>query len=135
MSELLPCQCGATPILVSSHHRKKAQVICDGCGIQARPVKVLRMDMPFAEAAAIKQWNTRATPWRPIAEAPRDGTPVDLWVVFPIGARRWADAQWLEKHNCSGPANWCTRDKMPLHAFIDKPVATHFMPLPAPPTN
>jgi hypothetical protein len=73
--------------------------------------------------------------WQDISTAPKDGTVIDLWVVFPSGPVRWADARWVEagEHSCSGPANWCSRENFPLHAFVEKPVATHWMPIPNPP--
>ena len=44
---------------------------------------------PFchSEAAAIAAWNRVAGQrWRPIETAPRDGTPLDLWIVPPSEA-------------------------------------------------
>lgn len=73
--------------------------------------------------------------WNPnMDDAPRDGTEIDLWVVFPNGGVRWADAKWLKEgeHSCTGPGNWCL-NRIPLHAYTEKPTATHWMPLPAPP--
>ena len=75
--------------------------------------------------------------WRLIESAPKDGTPVDLWVVFPLGGHRWVNAKWLESgnHSCSGAADWCSAGNIPLHAFTQKPKATHWMPLPLPPNT
>jgi hypothetical protein len=56
--------------------------------------------------------------WRPIATAPRDGTPVDLW--HKIGARL-TDLWWAEEDKC-----WS--DTRSDEEF------THWMPLPAPPS-
>ncbi len=78
----------------------------------------------------------QATSWQPIETAPKGGAIIDLWVMFPDGGHRWADARWMEagEHSCIGPADWCSREKYPLHAFTEKPVATHWMPLPPPPS-
>lgn len=80
-----------------------------------------------------------ANTWRDIATAPKDGTPIDLWVVFPTKGtcRRWADARWMEagEHAAKGPANWCDQHHFPLHIFKDKPVATHWRPRPLGPNG
>jgi transcriptional regulator with XRE-family HTH domain len=79
-----------------------------------------------------------ANSWLPIETAPKDGTPLDLWVVFEDGGRRWADARWLEagQHSCHGPANWSSRDGFPLHGFMDKTVhATHWRQRPLGPSG
>lgn len=41
--------------------------------------------------------------WMPIESAPRDGSEVDLWVVFPSRGMRWPNARWLNagEHACS----------------------------------
>lgn len=46
-------------------------VVCHGCGCEGPSEPT--------ELAAIAAWNTRASPWRPIEGAPRDGTRVLLW--------------------------------------------------------
>ena len=73
--------------------------------------------------------------WLDIESAPRDGTPLDLWIIFTDGGYRWPSARWMlaGEHSCTGPANWCSHEKFPLHAFTEKPIATHWQPLPAPP--
>lgn len=73
--------------------------------------------------------------WRDIRTAPKDGTKIDLWVVFPDGGRRWPDASWklAGQTAFSGPDNWASQDGVPLHGLVDRPVATHWMPPPAPP--
>jgi len=79
----------------------------------------------------------RIVAWQPIETAPKDGTLIDLWVVFPSGGRRWADASWKEaaQHNCSGPANWTNSGGWPLHGLLEKPVATHWRQRPEAPAS
>lgn len=74
--------------------------------------------------------------WQPIETAPKDGTRIDLWVVSPTKAWRWPDASWMEagKHRWLGPDDWTSKEGMPLHALIEATVATHWQPLPSPPT-
>jgi len=75
--------------------------------------------------------------WQPIETAPKDGTLIDLWVVFLSGGQRWADASWKEagQHNCSGPSNWTNNGGWPLHGLLGKPVATHWRPRPEAPAS
>lgn len=56
--------------------------------------------------------------WQPIASAPRDGTPVDLW--HRDGFR--ITEQWWTDDGC-----WS--------CVMDDDDFTHWMPLPAPPTK
>lgn len=68
--------------------------------------------------------------WRPIESAPKNGTPVDLWVLWACGSRveaqratgaRWRDGFWhangIQLSPCSGIV----------------PNITHWQPLPAAP--
>jgi hypothetical protein len=68
--------------------------------------------------------------WRPISEAPKDGTPVDLW----CDGRRWTDMEW----NSTSPSNPDGAWK-PEGASWKEELSwmrpTHWMPLPEPPTN
>jgi hypothetical protein len=67
--------------------------------------------------------------WRPIVEAPKDGTAVLLTIAgrnlepdedTHCGIGRWMEDPWMEK-------TWCMDAGDYWHG------ATHFMPLPAPP--
>ena len=61
--------------------------------------------------------------WQPIATAPRDGTVVDLSVVFAHGGRhrmtacQWSAGEWIRKH-----------DDRVFYPVGGEP--THWMPLP-----
>jgi hypothetical protein len=62
--------------------------------------------------------------WRGIESAPKDGTKIDLWVVFPKGAHRYADGYWDDgEWRLSVPESW----------YDPRPQITHWMPLPLPP--
>lgn len=65
--------------------------------------------------------------WQPIGTAPKDGSKIDLWVVFPNGGQRWPDSFW---NTVAG--NW-QHGHYTLAQYLDKPFATHWMPLPGPP--
>jgi hypothetical protein len=73
--------------------------------------------------------------WQDIASAPKDGTVVDLWVVFPAiegtegSASRYADSYWdIEE------GDWRISG-FTMGQYLAKPYATHFMPLPTPPAK
>ena len=68
--------------------------------------------------------------WQPIETAPKDGTQVDVWVVFPSQSYRVADAHWNETAGESGAWQLGSFHEM---QFTERPVVTHWMPLPAPP--
>lgn len=80
--------------------------------------------------------------WEPIADAPRSGDEVDIWVTGH-GSRRIADcrwgiparAKWGDRHGDDQnlPAQWITRDGCALDRRNG--VATHFMRKPAHPTG
>jgi hypothetical protein len=69
-----------------------------------------------------------STDWRPIDSAPRDGTRVDLWVVFETGARRATDT-----HFDTDLGEWWVSDHHHAGHYVPRPRPTHWMPLPDPP--
>ncbi len=84
-------------------------------------------------AEAIRQWE--AQKWRPIEEAPKDGTEMIVWFRNGIGAKSvlWTDrdgdpasdyAHWHVDDNKHGP--------YPMRGYRADD-ATHFQPLPEPP--
>lgn len=66
--------------------------------------------------------------WRPIDEAPRDGTPIDIWVKgFPD--RRVVNMKWDEHE-------WGFRNVQdPEQGWMEDEEPTHWQPLPEPPTQ
>ncbi|MET3710438.1 hypothetical protein ABIC65_001118 [Sphingomonas trueperi] len=73
----------------------------------------------------MEQWNSD------MDAAPKDGTLVDLWVVFPgEGEGRWADSHWDDKRQ-----DWKGRGGFVLGQYAAKPYATHWMPPPPPPSH
>lgn len=70
--------------------------------------------------------------WLPIESAPRDGTRIDLWFAGPrnTGDRRpdcrFGDGMWLCDYGDQGDGD--------ARFYIDDE-ATHWMPLPSPPTD
>lgn len=70
-----------------------------------------------------------ASEWKPIAEAPRDGTRV-LYSGATDGIIRWVTmGRWVED------AGWYEINTDPTDARSDEDYPTHWMPLPAPPTE
>jgi hypothetical protein len=63
--------------------------------------------------------------WQPIETAPRDGTVIDLWFVGDWNCRM-PDAEWSESLGA-----WFVRGRH--SSYLDGPLITHWMPLPAPP--
>lgn len=64
--------------------------------------------------------------WQDISTAPKDGTKLDLWVVFQeTGARRVPDAHWNDKLG-----GWQLGQHNALD-YMTPPAITHWMPLPA----
>jgi hypothetical protein len=68
----------------------------------------------------------RALQWRPIDEAPKDLTRVDIWGFTPDDKRprRFADCEREE-----GMGWWCDS----LRRYVSDKNATHFRPLPPAP--
>ena len=74
--------------------------------------------------------------WRPIEEAPKDGTLVDIWAThhvwswkYPPSLRegRIPTCKWDEENG-----HWMGPNKEDDEDTAQHYVATHFMPLPAP---
>lgn len=81
------------------------------------------------EVAVLRRAASRE--WMPIETAPRDGTKVDLWVVWPNApaeriANAWFSGNWWRMYSRGF-------DK---HGFtIETRKITHWMPLPSPPVS
>jgi hypothetical protein len=67
--------------------------------------------------------------WRPISEAPKDGTPVWLATTAGIFA-----AHAAVRHTGSEPTRWLAPARFAALALVEGE-PTHFQPLPAPPTT
>lgn len=78
--------------------------------------------------------------WRPISEAPKDGTRVDLWIAYsPERAHfdgRETDCKWLDgawQQYCDRIDDWSGVEQIEPLRDGGWWHATHFMPLPPPP--
>jgi Lar family restriction alleviation protein len=115
--ELAPCPfCGGPASLNNSQVDEDANeywVICEGCGAV---VSNSQNGCHADEEAAITAWNRRAPGWRPISEAPRDGSQFLGWFEGST-VQIW----WMGQGGLWGNDFW--EGKEP----------THFMPLPPPP--
>jgi len=83
-------------------------------------------DLRASLAAAEKERD--AARWQPIETAPKDGTLVDLWA-----GERIADCAWNVPSNCWAERSVSSFSGRPYWAVVNNP--THWMPLPAAPTN
>lgn len=83
--------------------------------------------------------------WRTIDSAPRDGTPVDLWIVgdwaevhfYALAVEtndQWGGRtpEWQWEVRKPNPGKWYPRGGLGV-ALSPEVVPTHWMPLPAPP--
>jgi len=99
------------------------------------------LDVALSSAAA----RSPAPEWRPIDQAPKDGTEIDVWVPGDEGITdgcRHTDVKWCKpQHQCSDQYcdscpedrdEFAWRDALTGYVYsIGNP--THFMPLPSPP--
>lgn len=72
------------------------------------------------QAQIIAAEYAKESPWRPISEAPKDGTAVLLWTSDGVVAGRWDDR--VKAFKC-------------YFGMVIYIYGTHFMPLPEPPTD
>ena len=125
---LLPCPfCGEEPKTVSG--RDSLSIFCCNamCAVQPETGAI-------RDEKAIAAWNTRASGWRDIASAPRDGTTVLLWGLYqqePCTAL-FRGGQWIPVWDGFSVIEYMS-DFGTDYKTIDVP--THWMPLPIPPTN
>lgn len=78
--------------------------------------------------------------WQPIKTAPKDGTPIDVWVPGEF-AERWCDVAWAKsRHQCiSQYCDSCPAD-LDVYGWRD-PLSderlepTHWMPRPEGPAS
>lgn len=122
---------------------------CAECGLRPRePNSQFCSPMCYERALARQQGDTRVRPngegWQTIDSAPKDGTVIDLWVVWKDDGegKRVADAEWgrgyiafeSERGEKEG---WIAEawgiDGSQGAMDTDELVATHWMPLPEPP--
>ena len=71
--------------------------------------------------------------WKPIKTAPKDGTPVDLWAVSEHKeGTRFPNCAWkrARMHTTDPAESWQGLPRNPLGWK-----ATHWMPIPAPPSH
>ncbi len=124
---LLPCPfCGTPdPEYDNCDHGSGQWYSCRGCPV--------RVKVGYNEDLKVA-WNTRAQPavlavpgWRPIAEAPKDGTPI-------MGF--WTPSDGKVKPGCYGPTLFCDGEWVDPEDIDDGYAdPTHWMPLPAPPRS
>jgi len=126
--ELSPCPfCGGeAEIIVGAHHFRDAKVYCPRCSSEGAVCDAddgEPEELERNEDAAIAAWNRRAVPdgWRPIAEAPRDGTRVILF------RENWEESR-LVGYWHSDFLDW-----MVPGSGVAVVSATHWQPLPSPP--
>lgn len=70
--------------------------------------------------------------WRPIVEAPRDGTRFDAWQPDRQGGRRICNVFWSDIQDW-----WCIESAWPDEPtpLAIEPAISHFRPLPPPPVT
>ena len=122
MTDLKPCPfCGSTECEIFQRTSSKGvvfyRIACPECGVF--------LGLWGSGKRCAEHWNRRASPCRPIKTAPRDGTPVDLWIESDRGGYR------LENH-CFINGSWRDENGLPFGNPVTSS-ATHWMPLPEPP--
>jgi hypothetical protein len=115
VEELLPCPFCNSPAEYLGSEANGYEVGCSRCGAKAG-----WGDYGYQAA---QKWNRRTPGWRPISEAPRDGTrimiysPLDGWVSSHYEGGCWQGLPWRPQSN-------------PEYATAQP---TAWMPLPPPP--
>ena len=66
--------------------------------------------------------------WQPIETAPKDGTPIDVWVIDVNSAYRKTEIFWNTDTHC-----WWDNDQYYGQGGPMDGTATHWRPLPKPP--
>lgn len=69
--------------------------------------------------------------WQPIETAPKDGTKVMLWDGDEISAGFWSTSLWVTFGNPNIKGGWVIYE---ARSDTQEIRATHWMPLPQPPT-
>lgn len=130
MSGLLPCPfCGGEAIA----HRIGRTWVAECVNADNKCLFSMRAAM-HTKPAATAAWTRRASPWRTMETAPRDGaTEVDLWVA------RWRDGSDLSEQAAwrmpqaywnASMEMWCSEV---AHVAVPDDCVSHWQPLPEPP--
>jgi hypothetical protein len=131
VEELLPCPFCNSPAEYLGSEANGYEVGCSRCGAKAG-----WGDYGYQAA---QKWNRRTPGWRPISEAPRDGTDVLVYVrgetLYPTAAhydtpeyfeKEYGDREYMEE-------GWRWSFGYPTDFHEETIEPTHFMPLPPPP--
>lgn len=116
-SELSQCPwCGQQGIFRGDFNLETLGCDTPGCpGERLLPAYSLHHRSDSAE-----KWNRRASPWRPISEAP-EGEVIDIWIASH--GVRVANAKFNAQSQ-----TWEVEGDLTLRAYAFEP--THFMPIP-----
>ena len=117
MSDLLPCPfCGGqAEIIRFGTPRWSAIVECMECGG--------RLESGDEGEESGRHWNTRASQWKPIDTAPKDGTKFLIW--WPT----WNNTAEIGYYSTRRNRFECNK----VMYYQDSDLPTHWMPLPEPP--
>lgn len=86
------------------------------------------------EGQDIKKLWEEVCGWKPIEEAPKDGSMVLAWFPTAFGRGAWLRATWDNQRYHSKPKpHWAPRRAVPYATEYKANQPTHFRPLPEPP--
>ena len=102
---------------------------------QVREVALNQFDHILADFSRLHLARANAPQgWRDIATAPKDGTRIDLWASWRGGGARKTDMCWTTLNYHPGLPGW-TDDFYGNGRLYDERQFTHWVPVPAPPTE
>lgn len=90
-------------------------------------VGAILAELPSAPEPVRLELAALLNPWRPIEEAPKDGTEI---LVYTTDQSAWYVVFWDDEPGCPSHP-WQTPDGISYH----RDVPTHWLPLPAPPSK
>lgn len=90
--------------------------------------------VPFILSSDLHSSTCQGYDWQPIDTAPKDGTPIDVWVAYERGGKltgeRWPDAYWGTPE-FGDDSEECWRDDVcDKIESNDRFIVTHWRPIP-----